>query len=149
VVGGGIAGLAAAAAVRREAPDVDLVVLEAAPTVGGKLARATVGGVSVDVGAEAMLNRRPEAVTLARASGLSDRLVYPATITANLWTRGRLRPMPRTVMGVPTDARALADSGVISRHGLARVALEPVLPPTHLDGQDVSVGWLVEERFGR
>jgi oxygen-dependent protoporphyrinogen oxidase len=149
VVGGGIAGLAAAAAVRREAPDVDLVVLEAAPTVGGKLARATVGGVSVDVGAEAMLNRRPEAVTLARASGLSDRLVYPATITANLWTRGRLRPMPRTVMGVPTDARALADSGVISRHGLARVALEPVLPPTHLDDQDVSVGWLVEERFGR
>jgi oxygen-dependent protoporphyrinogen oxidase len=52
-------------------------------------------------------------------------------------------------MGVPTDARALADSGVISRAGLARVALEPVLPATHLDGQDVSVGWLVEERFGR
>ena len=104
---------------------------------------------TVDVGAEAMLNRRPEAVTLARASGLADRLVHPATITANLWTRGRLRPMPRTLMGVPTDARALADSGVISRPGLARVALEPVLPPTHLDGQDVSVGWLVEERFGR
>jgi oxygen-dependent protoporphyrinogen oxidase len=149
VVGAGIAGLAAAAAVRRAAPDIDLVVLEAASTVGGKLARATVGGVTVDVGAEAMLNRRPEAVTLARASGLTDRIVHPATITANLWTRGRLRPMPRTMMGVPTDARALADSGVISRPGLARVALEPVLPPTHLDGQDVSVGWLVEERFGR
>src|SRR4051794_30645628 len=96
-----------------------------------------------------MLNRRPEAVTLARASGLSDRLVYPATITADLWPGGRLRPMPRTVMGVPTDARALAESGVISRHGLARVALEPVLPATRLDGQDVSIGWLVEERFGR
>src|SRR5919112_2942586 len=149
VVGGGIAGVAAAAAVRREQPGAHVVVLEAAPTIGGKLARASVGGVTVDVGAEAMLNRRPEAVTLARASGLADRIVHPATITANLWTRGRLRAMPRTLMGVPTDAKALADSGVISRPGLARVALEPVLPPTHLDGQDVSVGWLVEERFGR
>jgi protoporphyrinogen/coproporphyrinogen III oxidase len=149
VVGGGIAGLAAAAAVRRDAPGMDVVVLEGSPAVGGKLARAEVGGVTVDVGAEAMLNRRPEAVDLARQAGLGERLVHPATITANLWSRGQLRPMPRTLMGVPTDSRALADSGVISRPGLARVALEPVLPPTHLDGQDVSVGWLVEERFGR
>ncbi len=67
VVGGGIAGLAAAAAVRRERPDVEVTVLEAAARVGGKLALAEVGGVTVDVGAEAMLNRRPEAVALARA----------------------------------------------------------------------------------
>jgi oxygen-dependent protoporphyrinogen oxidase len=87
VVGGGIAGLAAAAAVRRDAPGVDVVVLEGSPAVGGKLARAEVGGVTVDVGAEAMLNRRPEAVDLARQAGLGGRLVHPATITANLWSR--------------------------------------------------------------
>ncbi len=149
VVGGGIAGLAAGAAVRRTAPDVEVVVLESSPTIGGKLAMAEVGGVSVDVGAESMLNRRPEAVSLARRSGLGDRVVHPATMTANLWSRGRLRPMPRTLMGVPTDARALAESGVISKSGLARVALERGLPATHLDGLDVSVGWLIEERFGR
>ena len=149
VVGGGIAGLAAGAAVRRTAPGVEVLVLEAAPVIGGKLALAEVGGVSVDVGAEAMLNRRPEAVALARDVGLADRLVHPESIRANLWSRGRMRPMPRTLMGVPTDTRVLADSGVISRAGLARVAVEPVLPATHLDGQDVSVGWLVEERFGR
>ena len=125
------------------------MLLEASDAVGGKLARAEVGGVTVDVGAESMLNRRPEAVALAREVGLGDALVHPATISANLWSRGRMRPMPRTLMGVPTDARLLADSGVVSRPGLARVALEPVLPPTHLDGQDVSIGWLVEERFGR
>ena len=149
VVGAGIAGLAAAAAVRRTEPDVEVVVLEAARRVGGKLALAEVGGVTVDVGAEAMLNRRPEAVTLARASGLADRIVHPATTTANLWSRGRLRPMPRTLMGVPADTRALTESGVLSASGLARVALERGLPATRLDGQDVSVGWLVEERFGR
>ena len=149
VIGAGIAGLAAAAAIRRTAPGVEVLVLESSPTIGGKLARAEVGGVTVDVGAEAMLNRRPEAVELARRSGLGDKIVHPATTTANLWSRGRLRPMPRTLMGVPADARALADSGVISKSGLARVALERGLPATHLDGQDVSIGWLVEERFGK
>jgi oxygen-dependent protoporphyrinogen oxidase len=149
VVGAGIAGLAAAAAVRRAAPGLDVVVLEASPTVGGKVRRAEVGGVSVDVGAESMLNRRPEAVALAREVGLGHRLVHPTSTTAGLWSRGRMRPMPRTLMGVPTDARLLAARGVISTAGLARVAVEPVLPPTRLDGRDVSIGWLVEERFGR
>ena len=124
-------------------------MLEAAPTIGGKLARAEVGGVTVDVGAEAMLHRRPEAVGLARACGLGDRVVHPATTSAGLWSRGHLRPMPRTLMGVPTDNRVLAESGVISKPGLARAALDTVLPPTRLDDRDVSVGWLVEERFGK
>jgi protoporphyrinogen/coproporphyrinogen III oxidase len=149
VVGGGIAGLAAGAAVRRDAPGTRVIVLEAAPTIGGKLRLASVGGVVVDVGAESMLNRRPEAVGLARAAGLSDDLVHPATISANLWSRGHLHPMPRTLMGVPTDARALAESGVISKAGLARLALDAMLPATRLDDRDVSVGWLVEERLGR
>ena len=149
VVGAGIAGLAAAAALRRADPGLDVVVLESAPVVGGKLARAEVGGVVVDTGAESMLNRRPEAVALAREVGLGGRLVHPASISAGLWTRGRLRTMPRTLMGVPTDVRALADSGVVSTVGLARVRAEPVLPATRLEGRDVSIGWLVEERFGR
>ena len=149
VVGGGISGLAAAAAVRRERPDVEVTVLEAAPQVGGKLALGEVAGVTVDVGAEAMLNRRPEGVALAREAGLSDRIVHPENTAANLWTRGRILPMPKTLMGVPTDVRALADSGVISRAGVARVAMDAVLPATRLDDRDVSVGWLIEERLGR
>jgi protoporphyrinogen/coproporphyrinogen III oxidase len=149
VVGAGIAGLAAGAAVRRDRPDVEVVMLDAAPVIGGKLARAVVGGVAVDVGAESMLNRRPEGVGLARASGLGDAIVHPATTSANLWSRGHMHPMPRTLMGVPVDARALAESGVISTSGLARLAMDAVLPATRLGSQDVSVGWLVEERFGR
>jgi oxygen-dependent protoporphyrinogen oxidase len=149
VVGGGIAGLAAAAELTRRRPDLEITVLEAGPRVGGKLHRAEVGGVTVDVGAEAMLNRRPEAVGLARAAGLGERLVHPRATSAQLWSRGRLVAMPRTLMGVPTDARALAESGVLSAAGLARAALDSVLPPTRLGEEDVSVGWLVEERFGR
>jgi oxygen-dependent protoporphyrinogen oxidase len=52
-------------------------------------------------------------------------------------------------MGVPLDAKALAESGVLSPAGLARVSLDTVLPATRLEDQDASVGWLVEERFGK
>ena len=149
VVGGGISGVAAAAALRRDAPHLRVTVLEAAPALGGKVALGEVAGVTVDVGAEAMLNRRPEATALARQVGLGDRIVHPATTTAMLWTRGELRRMPPTLMGVPTDARALAQSRVISEAGLARAAMDAVLPATTLGGEDVSVGHLVEERFGR
>ena len=149
VVGGGISGLAAAASLARRAPALRVTVLEGSAEVGGKLALAEVAGITVDVGAESMLNRRPEATALAREVGLADRLVHPETITANLWSRGQMVPMPRTLMGVPVDARALADSGVISKAGLARAALDTVLPATRIGESDVSVGWLVEERFGK
>ena len=149
VVGGGIAGLAAAARVREARPDAEVVVLESSAELGGKLRLGEVAGVTVDVGAEAMLNRRPEAVELARASGLEADLVHPATTAASLWSRGELVAMPRTLMGIPTDLRALADSGVISKPGLARAAMDAVLPSSSLDGRDSSIGGLVEERFGK
>jgi oxygen-dependent protoporphyrinogen oxidase len=149
VVGGGIAGLAAAAQVRAERPDADVVVLESSPDIGGKLRLGEVGGVVVDVGAEAMLNRRPEAVDLAHAAGLGDDLVYPATTSANLWSRGELLVMPRTMMGIPVDLKTLAESRVISKAGLARAAMDSVLPASSLDGHDASIGGLVEERFGK
>jgi protoporphyrinogen/coproporphyrinogen III oxidase len=147
VVGGGISGLAAAAAVRQAEPSYAVTVLESSPEVGGKLRLAEVGGVTVDVGAESMLARRPEAVSLAAEAGLS--LVHPATTKASIWSRGRMRPMPRSLMGVPVDQKELADSGLLTRAGTTRAALDLVLPATRLGDSDVSVGWLIEERFGK
>ncbi len=147
VVGGGVAGLAAAHRIREERPDVEVLVLERAGRLGGSLHTAEVGGVVVDVGAEAMLNRRPEGVELARVVGLEQDIVYPATTSANLWSRGRLVPMPRTMMGIPLDLRGL--DGIISARGLARAAMDNVLPPTELGERDISVGDLVEERLGK
>lgn len=143
MVGGGIAGLAAAH--HLAAAGSDVLVLESAPRTGGKILRHEVAGVTVDVGAEAMLNRRPEAVGLARSLGLD--LVHPALVSSRIWTRGALRPLPRSLMGVPLDLDQLAASGVLSDAGLARVREEPSLPPERIDG-DLSVGDLVARRFG-
>lgn len=101
----------------------------------------------MDLGAESMLARRPEAVALAREVGLGQRLQPPATATASIWTRGALRPMPKGhVMGVPGTADALA--GVLSDEGLARIGQDAELPRTEV-GDDVAVGEFVAARLGR
>lgn len=143
VVGAGIAGLTAARDL--VAAGHEVVVLEQSDRAGGKLRRHEVGGVLVDIGAEAMLNRRPEAVDLARSLGLE--IEHPALASSRIWTRGALRPLPRSLMGVPLDLEQLEASGVLSDEGLARVRQEPSLPPEVIDG-DVSVGELVARRFG-
>ncbi len=145
MVGGGIAGLAAAH--RMVGRGWRATVVEAGGRVGGKLLAGDVGGVRVDLGAESMLARRPEAVGLAREVGLGERLQPPATASASLWTRGALRPMPKGhVMGVPGTAAALA--GVLSDEGLARIERDAELPRTEV-GDDVAVGEYVAARLGR
>ncbi|WP_069867178.1 protoporphyrinogen oxidase [Streptomyces malaysiensis] len=147
VIGGGIAGLAAAHRLLEGGARV--TVLEASARLGGKLRSGEIEGAPVDLGAESMLARRPEAVDLACAVGLGDRLRPPATATASLWTRGGLRPMPKGhVMGVPGDLAPLAASGVISEEGLARIAQDRELPPTPV-GEDVALGGYLAERLGR
>ncbi|WP_031075324.1 protoporphyrinogen oxidase [Streptomyces sp. NRRL S-118] len=148
VIGGGIAGLAAAHRLATAGRRVTL--LEATGRLGGKLHAGEIAGAPVDLGAESVLARRPEAVDLARAVGLGDRLQPPATTTASVWTRDALRPMPKGhVMGVPGDAAAL--SGLLSAEGLARIAHERDLPPARPEalGEDVAVGAYVAERLGR
>jgi oxygen-dependent protoporphyrinogen oxidase len=145
VVGGGIAGLAAAH--RLLGRGARVTVLEASDRIGGKLLTGEIAGARVDLGAESMLARRPEAVDLAREAGLGDRLQPPATATASLWTRGALRPMPKGhVMGVPGSASALA--GVVSEEGLRRIERDADLPRTEV-GEDIAVGEYVAARLGR
>ncbi|WP_432586399.1 protoporphyrinogen oxidase [Streptomyces sp. HD1123-B1] len=147
VIGGGISGLAAAHRLLEAGARV--TVLEATERLGGKLRAGEIEGVPVDLGAESMLARRPEAVDLARAVGIGERLQPPATANASLWTRGELRPLPKGhLMGVPGELGPLADSGVISREGLARIAQEETLAPTEV-GEDVALGEFIAARLGR
>ncbi len=130
VVGGGIAGLAAAHALRGTAR---VTVLESADRVGGKLRTEEFAGRPLDVGAD-MWRAVPEVVELARAVGLGDELVAPETTDAYLLVGRRLR--------------RLRPSRVLSPLGLLRAGIEPVLPGRPVCGP-ASLGAVVGRRFGR
>jgi oxygen-dependent protoporphyrinogen oxidase len=150
VVGAGVAGLAAAWYLRRDGgPGLRVTVLEQSPQVGGKLRVSEVAGVPVDEGAESLLLRRPEGLAIVEAGGLSDDMEDAATTAAAIWTRGELRPMPAgTVMGIPTDLRPLARSGILTAGELARIPADAWLPGPRVH-EDVTVGRYVTRRLGR
>jgi len=149
VVGGGISGLAAALRVSTELPDAEVLLLEASPIIGGKLRVADVGGVQVDVGAEALLAARPEGVGLIRELGLDGELITPLTTAAQLRVGGARHPLPaRTMFGIPADLDSARASGALTEGALDRIAAEPAADPMAPLADDVAVGELVRARLG-
>lgn len=162
VIGGGIAGLAAAHELLTAAPDLDVpdldvpafdvpaldvTVLEADERLGGKIRTSSFAGIdAVDEGPDAFLARLPWATGLARAVGLGDDLIAPTAGTAAVWWDG-LQPIPAgLLLGLPTDALALARSPLISWRGKIRAAAEPLLARTSVAHD--SIGRYVRSRFG-
>jgi oxygen-dependent protoporphyrinogen oxidase len=150
VIGGGIAGLAAAVRLRdRLGPDADIVVYEQGAALGGKLRTGELGGLTVERGAESFLAGGPDgnesaAVALARRLGLGDALVHPARQPAALAIGGRLAPVPAgTLVGVPADLSTL-DGVALPDTGSDEDTGKPLLAP----GEDVAVGALVRARYG-
>jgi oxygen-dependent protoporphyrinogen oxidase len=146
IVGGGITGLAAALEASGQA-DTKVTLVEASPTLGGKLAVGSLDGVTIDLGAESLLNTRPEAVDLVREVGLGDALVHPATAAARLLSRGALRPIPAgLVMGAPADLDAVVNSSVLDDAAVAELQrrfVQPIEPLTHDTGIGAFVGGAV------
>ncbi|MEV5966426.1 protoporphyrinogen oxidase [Kribbella sp. NPDC051952] len=145
VVGGGISGLAAAHALASGPNPPQITVLEGSPRLGGKLVGAELEGVPVDLGAESVLARRPEAVDLIRAVGLADDIVHPESLSAGLWIGDQIRAIPPTVMGVPMDPATTID--VLGPEAAEAVAHEADLPVPALT-EDVAIGRFVAERMG-
>ncbi len=150
VVGGGIAGLAAARDLLLAGHEVTL--FEASDDLGGKIHISPLGGVDVDEGPDSVLARVPFAVELANELGLGDELIPQPPGSAYLFSRGELRRLPEgNVLGIPTDLDALADSGVVSPEAVARAAEDLTAPddrPTDLPDGDESVGDLIRRRLG-
>jgi protoporphyrinogen/coproporphyrinogen III oxidase len=145
IVGGGITGLSAAWFLRGHA---DVTLYESDSRLGGKIRTDDFAGRRVEAGPDAFLARVPHATALCEAVGLGDELVAPASGKAYVWATGALRPLPTgTVLGAPTDLGALARSGLVTRLGVARAALDLVLPATSVD-PDIGVGELIAARYG-
>jgi oxygen-dependent protoporphyrinogen oxidase len=150
VIGGGITGLAAALRLRERLGErADVILVDQASRLGGKLRTGETGGQLLEEGAESFLVRDQDgetsaAVSLARRVGLGDALRHPAPVPAALAVDGRLAPIPRgTLMGVPqqgSDLDGVAELAVGADHDGGR--------PLLLHNEDVSVGGLVRQRLG-
>ena len=128
IIGAGIAGLAAAFFLRDE--PVRTVVLEGSRQPAGSCPWPRSRGAGFDVGAEALLARRPEGTGLVRAAGLGGDLRSPGTTAARIWSRGAMHRLPaRQYMGVPADTGEPGQTGLLSAGGLERAAGNPGWPP--------------------
>ena len=148
VVGGGVAGLAAAhRLVERGVREV--VLLEAGDRLGGSIATERRDGFTIEAGADSFLTEKPWAVDLC------ERLGVPLVGTREGERRtyvvhdGRIEPLPEGfLLLAPTDLRALAASPLFSWRGKLRMALDLVLPGD-ADAADESLAHFVRRRLGR
>ena len=148
VVGGGIAGLAAAFRLRELGREV--LLLEASPRLGGVVRTETVDGFVIEAGPDALLAQKPEGLALCDALGLAGRVIptSPRAHTVLVLHRGRLHPLPEGMMlAVPTRVLPFLRSGLFSWPGKLRMALDLALPGRPPDG-DESIASFLLRRFG-
>jgi oxygen-dependent protoporphyrinogen oxidase len=150
IVGGGVSALATAHYIHRlVGNDVQLTLLESGSRLGGKVANQLFSGHLVDTGPDAVLVRAPAMAALLQDLGLEKQIVAPAPLGAHVWSRGKLRRLPTgTLFGVPDRLIPLMKSGLMSPAGLARAALDLVLPRRRPSTADPSIADLVTPRLG-
>ncbi|HXG14612.1 MAG TPA: protoporphyrinogen oxidase [Calidithermus sp.] len=155
VVGGGIAGLAAAhralEVARERGLRLELALVEARTRLGGTIATERAAGFTVEAGPDAFLTEKPAALALCRRLGLESRLVGTDQRFRRVWVwrRGRLVPVPEGFQFLaPARLGPLLGSPLFSWRGKARLALDLVLPRGP-SGEDESLAGFVRRRLGR
>ncbi len=150
VVGGGIAGLAAARRLESLLPEAEITLVERSERLGGKLVTDEVDGFVVEGAADSFLSRKPRGVGLANELGLGPRLVGRRPEHARSFVRhGReLHPLPEGLTGmIPTHLDALAAGKLLSPEARARLDAERELAPAP-PGGDESIASFVSRRLG-
>jgi protoporphyrinogen/coproporphyrinogen III oxidase len=155
VVGGGIAGLAAAHRLvelaRDERRPLDLVLLEATGRLGGTIRTERSEDFLLEAGADSFISEKPWALALAERVGLGSRLRRTDDRFRRTYVvrQGRLHPLPEGfLLLAPTRAWPVLASGVFSWRGKLRLGLDLVLP-RRSGATDESLGSFVRRRLGR
>jgi protoporphyrinogen/coproporphyrinogen III oxidase len=148
VVGGGIAGLAAARQLEALIPDGEVVLVERSERLGGKLLTEREGGFVVEGAADSFLSRKPRGVGLSQELGLELVGRRPEHAKTFVRSGGKLHPLPAGLTGmIPTNLDALEQSTLLSREGRERLAAEIEIPVAPPDG-DESIASFVSRRLG-
>ncbi len=127
VVGGGIAGLAAAYEASRHA-GVEVTLFEARTRLGGTVETLHEQGFTIECGPDSWVSERPAARVLAEELGLADQVVHSndAVRRNYLAQGGALTPMPEGMrMMVPTRWLPILESPLFSWQARLAYLREP------------------------
>ena len=153
IIGGGIAGLAAAYRVQEEISKgvpYECVLLEGAEHFGGKISTNRFDGFIVERGPDSFISQKPWAIELCKKIGLADSLIgtnpdYPKTY---VYTGKRMVTMPDGLsLMIPTKFLPFAFSPLFSWPGKIRMGMDLFIPKK-ADDADESLESFVLRRLG-
>jgi oxygen-dependent protoporphyrinogen oxidase len=156
IIGGGIAGLAAAYYAQKQAGDsTQITLLEQADYWGGKLVTERIptdqGQFVIEGGPDTFVVTKPWGVRLCKELGLSDRLrgTNPDTKKTYILKNDRLHELPGGLtMMIPTEFGPMLRTGLLSWPAKARMGMDFFLPKAAENG-DETMGEFVSRRLGR
>ncbi len=155
VVGGGIAGLAAAYELglqaRRRSLALEIDLFEASDRLGGAILTEREGDYVLDAGPDAILTLKPAALELSREIGLEDEIIPTRDEDRGvaLFSRGKLRSLPYgTGSSALRKIQAYVSSGVVSWPAKLRMAADVMLPRGP-EREDESMADFFGRRLGR
>ncbi len=151
IVGGGIAGLAAAWQLNQLAPDAEVVVFEASQRLGGFLQTESIDGYLIDTSADMFSTEPPMALELCRQLGHVDELIgtLPVSQRAYIATGNGICPVPTGFsLMLPNDVTAVLASPLLDDAARTRFLQEQDIAPKS-DDEDESLQSFAVRRFGR
>ena len=155
VVGGGIAGLAAAHRIvelsREQQIPARLTLLESARRLGGSIGTERVDGFVIEAGPDSFISEKPWALQLCERIGFTDRLVRTKDGNRRTYVvhDGRLHSLPDGfLLLAPTQFLPLLTTSLFTWPGKLRMGLDLVLPRGP-QRSDESLGSFVTRRLGR
>jgi oxygen-dependent protoporphyrinogen oxidase len=151
IIGGGIAGLAAAHRAKETDPSAAVTLFEASGRVGGVLETIRRDGWLIERSADMFTTREPWALDLCRRIGIADELIETDARYRRAFVvrRGRLLPVPVgfTLMS-PAKIWPILTTPILSPLGKLRMACE-YFTPDRRDDIDESLESFAVRRFGR
>lgn len=150
IIGGGIAGLAAAFYLNKdESETYDFTLFERSERLGGKIQTVKRDGFVIERGPDSLVARKPSAVTLIKDVGLESEIVGNHAGQAYVLNNEELYPIPGgAIMGIPTEVGPFIETELFSLKGKARAACDLVLPRQSRENEDQSLGYFFRKRLG-